>query len=102
MVKGERETILQAKSNEHKARREIYQCLTGVAGQDNLAVPTVIVSDIDLHLRPKVFEDFVLKRVIRQQSVSDDRHVSGRQAPNVPMFRGRRNFRSPFRRRSWV
>ena len=64
MVKGERETILQAKSSEHKGRREMYQRLTGVAGRDNLAVPTLIVNEIDLHLRPKVFEDFVLKRVI--------------------------------------
>jgi hypothetical protein len=54
----------QAKSTEHKARREIYQCLTGVAGRDNLAVPSVKVSEIDLHLRTKVFADFVLKGVI--------------------------------------
>ena len=83
---GERETILQAKSTEHKAPREIYQCLTGVAGRDNLAVPTVIVivSEINLHLQSKVFEDFVLKRVIPQRSVSADRHVSGRQARMFP------------------
>jgi len=61
---GERETILQTKSTEHKARREICQCLTGVAGRDNLAVPSVKVSEIDLHLRTKGFADFVLKRVI--------------------------------------
>jgi hypothetical protein len=79
----------------------MFDRLTGVAGRDNLAVPTVIVSEIDLHLRPKVFEDFVLKRVIPQQSVSDDRHVSGRQAP-PQMFPVRRNFRSPFLRQSWV
>jgi hypothetical protein len=33
-----------------------------LAGRDNL--PSVKVSEIDLHLRTRVFADFVLKRVI--------------------------------------
>jgi hypothetical protein len=35
-----------------------------VADRDNLAVPTAKVTETDLHLGPKLFEDFVLKRVI--------------------------------------
>ena len=45
-MKGEGETILHAKSTGHRARGEIYRCLTGVAGRDNLAVTTVIASNM--------------------------------------------------------
>ena len=82
---GERETIVQAKSAKHKTRREIYRGLARVAGGDNISVSAVKVVKVDFQFRPKFLVDSVLQRVIPRQSVSDDRHVSGRQAPpNVP------------------
>lgn len=57
---GEREAIVQAKSAEHEAGRDIYRCFAGVAGRDNIAVPAVKVGEVEFRLRPKFLDDFVL------------------------------------------
>ena len=71
---------------EHHARREIYQCLAGVGGRDNIAVPATILVEVDFQLRPNLLQDPVLERVVPEEIVSDEVRVSGGQAvPQGPL-----------------